>query len=351
MTARLVIIGAGPAGLCAAGALRQRAHLAETVLVGRQASARSIDRAGRTVILADGRHLAYDRLLLATGTRPRPLPFTSPNIAVLRRRADGPRLAQAAGPGQPVAVLGGSLAGLEAAAAARGRGCPVTLLEPAGQLMADRLPAAVAARLAALHRRHGVDVRLGAVVAAIEGGTIRLAGGGRVEAALILAASGEAPETALAEAAGLAVRDGIITDAYCRTSDPAIFAAGGCARQFNPFAGFEMRARSPQDALDQAAAAARNMAAPEAAAAHAPCPWTGSAQFGLDLQICGAGRPEDELVWRGDTIAWQRRAGRLTGAIGLDAGPDMDAVRQVVARNQLPDWDRLADSGMPPASL
>jgi len=264
------------------------------------ARASGIDPGGKTVTV-EGERLAYDQLVLTTGSRPRHLPAAIggdlEGVHVVRTLADVDRMAPDLEHGH-VLVVGGGYIGLEAAAVAAGKGLRVTLIE-----MADRILQRVAARVTsdyfrALHMAHGVEIREST-------GLERLTGTGRVSGAVlsdgtelavdaVIVGVGITPDTQLAEAAGLAVENGIRVDEFGRSSDPAIWAAGDCASF--PYKSGRLRLESVQNAIDQAEAVAANILGAEAP--YQPQPWFWSDQYDVKLQIAGLNTGYDHVVIR-----------------------------------------------------
>ncbi|MEF9603153.1 FAD-dependent oxidoreductase, partial [Paracoccus sp. PXZ] len=222
-------------------------------------------------------------------------------------------------------VIGGGYIGLEAAAVARKLGLEVTLVEAAPRILGRVAAPETADMIRALHRAHGVEIVEGTGIARITGDVaadgVELADGRRLPADLVICGIGIAPETALAEAAGLAIDNGIATDALGRSSDPAIWAAGDCASF--PAAGGRLRLESVGNAIDMAEAVAANMLG--ANAAYVPKPWFWSDQFDAKLQIAGLNLGYDRVVTRpadnGGSV-WYFRDGRL---IAVDALNDARA--------------------------
>ena len=200
----------------------------------------AIDRAARRVALADKSTVDYDVLVLATGSRAWVPPTEglltddgtlAPGAVAFRTLADCERIIAAAGPGRPVAVLGGGLLGLEAARGLAGRGCLVTVVHPVGHLMERQLDPAGGRVLAKTLESLGIEVRLGVLAARyLPGDGLKLDDGGLVPADLVVVSAGVQPETTLAGRAGLTVDRGILVDDSLRTNDPRVHAIGDCAR-------------------------------------------------------------------------------------------------------------------------
>ncbi len=261
----------------------------------------AIDREARQVVMGDER-LGYDQLVLTTGSAPRRLPAAIggdlDGVFTVRDLADVDAMAVSFADGATVLIVGGGYIGLEAAAVAASRGLKVVLVE-----MADRILQRVAAEQTSayfreLHTRHGVDIREGV-------GLDRLIGDGRVTAArltdgteldvdFVIVGVGIAPETKLAEAAGLEIDNGISTDTHGRTSDPHIWAAGDCASF--PYRDARLRLESVPNAIDMAECVAENML--QADKPYVPQPWFWSDQYDVKLQIAGLNTGYDNVITR-----------------------------------------------------
>ncbi|WP_435216556.1 NAD(P)/FAD-dependent oxidoreductase [Streptomyces sp. bgisy034] len=321
----------------------------------------ALDTSARTVSFGEGTgSLAYDRLLLATGGRPRRLPGTEdlPGVHTLRTAEDAAAIRDRLGPGRRLLVVGAGFLGAELAANARTLGTDVTVLEAAPLPLTRSLPPLLGRLYARIHRDQGVDLRTGIgvnrLVAAGDG--LRAVGtDGRLypikgPADTVVVAVGIQPNTELAAAAGIAVDDGIVVDEYCRTSAPAAFAAGDVANHPNPLLGHRVRLEHWQNAQHQGAAAARNMLGNEQPFTEVP--WVWSDQYGLNLQIAGLPDPGDDVVLRGDPdsnsfTALLLRDGVLSGAIGMDRGDDIRIARRLIQQRCRPDRDLLGDDERP----
>ena len=263
--------------------------------------ATAIDRAQK-IVVTDRAKVPYDALVLTLGATPRRLPAGVgghlPGVNVVRNIADIQIAKPMLLPGRRLVVIGGGYIGLEAAAVARKLGLHVTLVEAAPRILGRVAAAETADMIRALHHAHGVDIIEGTGIARITGTDkadgVELSDGRHLPADLIACGIGIAPETALAEAAGLALDNGIATDAQGRTSDPAIWAAGDCASFATP--GGRMRLESVGNAIDMAEAVAANILG--AAADYNPKPWFWSDQFDAKLQIAGLNAGYDQVVTR-----------------------------------------------------
>ena len=194
----------------------------------------AIDRQARRVLLADRSTVDYDVLVLATGSRPWIPPIdglTSPDVSAFRTVDDCARIVERARAGAPVVVLGGGLLGLEAARGLTGRGCAVTVLHPKTRLMERHLDPGAAAVLRRAMEGLGIDIRLGTEMRRhLPGRGVELSDGSVLPAELVVVSAGVRAEDGLADAAGLAVDNGILVDDQLRTGDPHIHAIGDCAR-------------------------------------------------------------------------------------------------------------------------
>jgi len=395
---RVVIVGAGACGGRAAEALREAGHEGAITLVGDEVhppyerpplskaavtgaepatpatlfgegrladlgvelvsgvAAAAIDRDGRTVVLADGRSLPYDRLLLATGARPRPLAVPGGDAAlVLRTVADAEMIRAGLARGGRVVIIGGGFIGLELAAGARAWGCDVTVIELAPTLMGRVVPAALADTMATRHAEAGVVLRCGVGIERIEVGAdgvrIVLTDGATVAADAVIAGVGALPNVELAERAGLAIDNGIAVDRHLRTSDPAVFAAGDCCSFPHPLYGdHRLRLEAWRNALDQADVVAGNVLGNGVPYERVPWFWTD--QYELSLHITGLPHTATTVVTRerADGVVLHfglDDGGRLVAASGVAEGTavakDIRLAELLIAARARPDRAALAD--------
>lgn len=386
--ARIVIIGAGQAGAQVCASLRADGHKGPVTLIGEEASppyqrpplskgflkgelsadrlwlrpltwyadngvdlmlsmrALRIDRAAREVVLEHGGRVAYDRLVLATGSRPRPVPFPGGDLAgvhELRSLEDVTRLRPAMVAGRRMVVIGGGYIGLEGAAVARQMDLQVTLVEAAPRLLARVAGPVLADFFAREHAAQGVDVRTGVGVAGIErageGLCVRLSGGEVLACDLVLVGIGIVPNEEIAREAGLACGPrpgcGITTDRDGRTSDPAVFACGDCASRPLVHAGRLGRLESVHNAIEQGklvAAAIMGQARPVE-----DVPWFWSDQYDLKLQIAGLGEGYDRETVRGDPASrsfavFYQRGGRVIAVDAVNEPTAFLAAKRMIAR-------------------
>ncbi|MDH3234767.1 MAG: FAD-dependent oxidoreductase [Alphaproteobacteria bacterium] len=392
----IVIVGAGHAGGRAAQAMRAAGFAGSVILIGEEAyepyerpplskellqtddglerarlhepawyqehdielltgqAATAIDTGAKTVTLVDGGTLSYDKLMLTTGARVRELPVSGadlPEVHYLRDYDDTQAIRARLTSDARVVVIGGGFIGLECAASARARGCAVTVLEAADRLMGRAVAPEIGEYFEELHRGHGVDLRLGARINSIDGygkvANVVLEDDDPVPADLVIIGIGIIPNVELAQAAGIACENGITVDAFGRTSDPHVWAAGDVANQPNAFLGRRLRLESYQNAQDQAMAVARNMVSDE------PVPyedtlWVWSDQYDVNLQMLGMPEGYDELVWRGDRAGgtftlFYLAGGKIVAVNTVNSGRDMGACKRLIATGKSFDPAQLAD--------
>src|SRR5579871_2410887 len=394
---RVVIIGAGQAGVQAAATLRaegyegaltvvgeeiyppyQRPPLSKAYLSGDFARERlflkpdsfyaetrcelrlgvtavRIDRAAKAVVLSDGRSLAYDRLLLTTGARVRKLPIPGAELQgvyYLRGIDDVDLLRPELKAGARLVVVGAGYIGLEVAAVAAKHGLQVTVLETAERVLVRAASPQLSGFYEKEHRAHGVIFRFGAMAQAFEG-TNRVEAvridGERVPADFVLVGVGVAPNCEIAQQAGIACDNGVVVDEYAATSDPDIFAAGDCTNHPG-FAGGRVRLESVQNAIDQAKHAALAMLSK--AEAYSEVPWFWSDQYDLKLQIAGLARAGDVTVMRGTPenrkfSVFHLRNGVVAAVEAVNAAPDYIVGRKLIAAGAIIAPERLADLSVP----
>lgn len=246
----------------------------------------------KTVDCAEGRSWPYSKLLITTGTRPRPLALPGDALAGvhhIRAIRDVERFREEFAPGARLVIIGGGYIGLEVAAKARKLGLVVTVLEAAPRVLARVVAEETATFLTSLHRDHGVVIRTGTSIARFLGSDrligVEIEGGEVLPADIALVAIGAVPNVELAEAAGIATGNGILVDASTRTNVPDIYAAGDVACFQSGLYDRALRLESVQNAIDQAKIAARAMLGQTPT--YDPVPWFWSDQFETKLQIAG----------------------------------------------------------------
>ena len=271
---------------------REAAHYADLGIRLVRGRAGALDADGRTVYLSDGYPLRFDGLIIATGVRPRRLPggHDLAGVHVLRDHPDVAALRGAFASAPAVVIVGGGFLGMEVAAAARGLGLDVTVIEPLAQPMIRQVGPVIGAEVARLHREHGVDLRTGIGVSGLEGdrGTVTgvaLTDGSVVPADCVLVSIGAVPATDWLRTSGLAIGDGVECDEFCRAA-PGIYAAGDVASWVNPRYQRRMRIEHRMNATEQGTAAAVNLLKGDVQP-FAPVPYFWSDQYNVKLQVHG----------------------------------------------------------------
>lgn len=317
-----------------------------------------IDRAAKQLHLADGSVIEYDKLVLATGGRARPIPAPGadrPNVFLLRTIADVQAIRARCSEGKRVTIVGGGFIGLEAAAVLVKHGLKVTVLEGLPRVLARVTCPEVSAFYERMHREAGVDLRTGVGVAAFEGEPevtrVRFADGGHVDTDLVIVGIGVVANTELAQAAGLEVDNGIVVDEHARTSDPDIYAAGDCTNHPSAFLGRRVRLESVQNAMEQARAAARNLFGKTEV--YQMVPWFWSDQYDLKLQMVGISTGYDRIVLRGDpatqrnfAVFYLDKAGHMIAADTVTRPQDFMFAKKLVAAKAVIDPAQLADEAV-----
>ena len=285
-----------------------------------------IDPEGRKLHAASGADYGFDRLLIATGAEPRRLDspgFDRDNVFMLRSLADARAIADCAKLGARAVVIGSSFIGLEAAAALRAREVEVDVVALERMPFANVLGEEIGAYFRDLHQSHGVRFHPGTTAARFDGRAVRLASGVVLEADFVLVGVGVRPKIALAEAAGLAVDQGVRVDRFLQTDAPGIYAAGDIASYPDPRGGGRLRIEHWVTALRQGQVAAANMLGAREAFESVPFFWT--EQYGVALRYTGHAAKWDEVriegdVAAGDFVARYFEAGELraAAAVGRD---------------------------------
>ena len=398
MYERIVIVGAGQAAVQAADTLRRRGFAGKLTLIGAEpwppyqrpplskkylAGALERERllirpAGyfadhsvtthfgrrvtdiapheRHVRLDDGVVVPFDALLLATGSHPRRLPVPGAELEgvhYLRTLEDADRIRARLVGGGRLLIVGGGYIGLEVAATARELGAEVTVLEMAERVLSRVTCPEVSAFYEAEHARRGVRIRCKEQVRALHGdgrtGRVRSVlteEGAEYPADVVLIGAGVAPADELARAAGLECENGVVTEAHCRTSHEAIYAAGDCASHLSRQYGRHLRLESVDNAFEQGTTAALNLMGNETL--HDKLPWFWSDQFDLKLVIVGVAQGYDAVVLRGSPAARSfsacyLRGGELIAIDTVNQPKDQMAARKLIAAHARPQLDRLAD--------
>jgi 3-phenylpropionate/trans-cinnamate dioxygenase ferredoxin reductase subunit len=310
--------------------------------------------------LDDRSTVAYDALLIATGSRPRPLAAPGADLEgvyFLRTIADAEQIRARFLSGRRLVIVGGGYIGLEVAATAREAGLEVTVLEMAERVMSRVVCSQLSAFYEAEHSRHGTRIlcnsKVRALVAAPGARHVRavLTEDGQEHAAdTVVVGCGVLPADELAVAAGLACENGIVVNDRCRTSDPVIYAAGDCTSHPSPHYQRRLRLESVDNAFEQGVSAALNLLGHETV--HDKVPWFWSDQYDLKLIIVGICQGYDSVVMRGDpaTRAFSvcyLRGGELIAIDTVNSPKDQMAARRLIAARARPNPDRLADHSVP----
>ena len=323
----------------------------------------TLDRMDRTVTLADGTALRYDKLLITTGSTPRRLTVPGaddPRVHYLRSVDDSDALKQMLQSADRVAVIGAGWIGLEVTAAARLAGVNATVMESLELPLLRVLGREVAQVFADLHREHGVDLRFGVQIQEIgahgEALDVRLADGAHIQADAVIVGIGISPNTQLAEAAGLEVDDGIVVDEHLQSSDPNVYAAGDVAKAFHPLLGKRIRVEHWANALNQPKVAAQSMLGQDAVYDRVPYFFTD--QYDLGMEYAGYAGPGDydQVVFRGDEerrefIAFWLADRRVVAGMNVNVWDVIDQIQDLVRSGRQVDVAKLADPDVPLSDL
>ncbi|OKK20206.1 oxidoreductase [Streptomyces sp. CB02488] len=394
---RVVVVGAGMAGVQTAVALREqgftgaltligaephqpydRPPLSKAVLLGKaEESAFDIDfetlgielRLGREVTgLRAADHeldtskgpVPYDVLVIATGAEPVVLPGSEgvPGVHLLRTLDDAARLRPVLDARHTVVVVGAGWIGAEFATAARSAGCEVTVVEAAEHPLAGALPTEVAAPMAAWYAESGATLLTGARVAGVEQGRVLLADGRSLPADAVVVGIGARPATGWLAGSGVALGpDGSVTaDAALRTSLPDVYAVGDCASFPSARYGARLLVHHWDNALQGPRTAAAHIvgASPDGAEppAYDPVPYFWSEQFGRFVQYAGHHEGADTLLWRGDpagpawSVCWLRD-GVLAAVLSVGRPRDLIQGRKLIEAGKPLDEGLAGDASVP----
>lgn len=388
---RVVIAGAGLAGLRAAEELRARGYSGGVTMIGAErrppydrppltkkfmtgeiddTSLRAdmtvlgVDlRLGETAIgLRDGvlgtdqAEYAFDELVVATGATPVRLPGPGPQ-RVLRTFDHAAALRSALRPGLKLAVVGAGWIGAELATSAAKKGCEVTVLEAAPAPLAGALGAEAGSRTVPWYSAAGVDLRLGQPVESVERGGIALPDGGWLAADEVVTAVGVRPEVGWLAGSGVLLENGVAVDERLRASVPGVFAAGDCAAFWSRRFGGRIRVEHWDSAIHAPEVVAANILG--GSDRYDPVPYFWSEQFGRMVQYCGHHSRTDKLVWRGDTegrdwtACWLAEGSpggtgeRLAAVLAVARPRDLLQGRRLIASGAPVDLGRLADPAVP----
>ncbi|MEW2399131.1 FAD-dependent oxidoreductase [Streptomyces sp. NPDC046862] len=389
---RVVVVGAGMAGVQTAVVLREqgfagpvtligaephqpydRPPLSKAVLLGKaEGSAFDVDfealgielQLGREVLgVRPGDHeldtatgpVPYDVLVLATGAEPVRLPGAEgvPGVHLLRTLDDAERLRPVLARQHDVVVVGAGWIGAEFATAAREAGCAVTVVEAADRPLAGALPAEVAAPMAAWYADSGAVLRTRARVERVEDGTVVLDDGSRVRAGAVVVGIGARPATVWLRDSGieLGAYGEVVADDHLRTSAPDVYAVGDCASFPSGRYGERLLVHHWDNALQGPRTVAADIVG-ETPAPYDPVPYFWSEQFGRFVQYVGHHAPADTTVWRGDptgaawSVCWLRE-GRLVALLAVGRPRDLAQGRRLIEAGTAMDPELLADPSRP----
>jgi NADPH-dependent 2,4-dienoyl-CoA reductase/sulfur reductase-like enzyme len=378
---RIVVAGAGLAGLRTAEELRTRGYEGPVVLIGAEdrppydrpplskklmtgelddtslradLDALELDvRLGENatalepgLLRTDKSSYEFGALVVATGAVPVRLPGPG-RQHVLRTTDDALAIRAGLIPGTALCIVGAGWIGAELATAARHRGCRVTVLEAAGTPLAAAIGAEVGEQTTGWYAEAGADLRLGQKVASIEDGGVALADGEWLAADMVVTAIGVRPEVSWLDGSGVSLENGIAVDGELRTSMPGVFAAGDCASFWSARFGRRLRFEHWDVALHQPEVVAANLLG--GSESYDPVPYFWSEQFGRMVQYVGWHGEADRLVWRGDPAAGRKWAagwlvgGRLTAMLTVSLPRDLLQARRLIDAGATVDAARLAD--------
>ena len=400
---RFVIVGASLAGAKAAETLRQEGFDGEVVLIGEEPvrpyerpplskgylqgatdqekvfvhdagfygandidlrlsrRVEKIDPADHHVVLSSGERIGFDSCLIATGAAPRRLKVAGSDLEgvyYLRDLADADRLRAAITDASKVVVIGAGWIGCEVAASARQLNAEVTMVEAASVPLARVLGEELGRFYADVHAQHGVEMHLGVGIDSLAGmgkvEEVRLANGERIACEAVVVGVGVAPRAELGESAGLKMDNGILTDEYLATSNPAVYAAGDVANAWHPTFGRRIRLEHWSSALNQGPAAARNMLGK--AVPYTKVPYFFSDQYDIGMEYSGYAGEWDQVVYRGDPaggefIAFWMHEGLVAAGMNVNVWDVADHIAALVTAQVRIDPAQLADPEVELAAL
>jgi 3-phenylpropionate/trans-cinnamate dioxygenase ferredoxin reductase subunit len=321
----------------------------------------AIDPEASEVRTADGNAIAFDRLLIATGAEPRHLDLPGAEldgVVYLRTLEDSEALGKRLGEGTKLVVVGAGWIGSEVAASARQKGCDVTMIAPEQVPLERVLGDEIGKVYGDVHREHGVRFLNGTGVEAFKGDdrveAVVTDSGEEIEADLVVVGAGVIPRTALAEAAGLEIENGILVDAGLQTSRPGIFAAGDVANAWHPTYERRVRVEHWANARRQGAAAAKAMLGRDVS--YDEIPYFFSDQYDLGMEYVGYVDRSDSLVIRGSVeqrefIAFWLEDGRITAGMNVNIWDVSETIAELIRSGAEVDEARLRDSEVPIGSL
>jgi 3-phenylpropionate/trans-cinnamate dioxygenase ferredoxin reductase subunit len=398
MTDALVIVGASLAGGTAAATLREEGFDGRVILVGEESSppyerpplskeylrgevpfadalvrpedfytsndvethfgvrATRVDANEKTVELSGGDRIAYDKVLITTGSRNRRFPIPGldlEGIYDLRTIEDCDRIKKEIVPGRRAAVVGMGFIGSEIASSLRQMGVEVVAVEGGRFPLAKVLGEGIGRIMEHIHRDHGVEMVFEDRVSGFEGNghveRIVTQGGRRIDCDFAVVGVGVEPVTDVVAGSGIDIDNGILVDEYCRTNVDGVFAAGDVTNHYHPVFRQRMRVEHWHNALNQGAVAARNMMG--RASVYDEIHWFWSDQYDHNLQYAGFHRDWDELVVRGslearDFIGFYVKDGIVVAAVGMNRGRDVRRAMPLIRQRAVADPSQLADDDL-----
>ncbi len=313
----------------------------------------AVDRGGKTARTAGGGQLAFDKLVFATGARPRQLDLPGADLTgvhYLRTIADVTGIRQQLKAGAQLVIVGAGYIGLEVAAVAAQLGADVTVIEMERRVMSRVVSPQISEFYQCEHHAQGVKLMLSTRIAGFSGDgqvtSVDLSNGDQVAADLVVIGIGVVPNTELASDAGLEVENGIVVDDHCRTSDFDLFAVGDCTHHPNDILGIRVRLESVHNALEQAKTAASNICGEDAS--YAQVPWFWSDQYDLKLQIAGLSQGYDHTIVRGNPdnrsfSCLYLRDGQLIAVDAVNSPKEFMQSKALIAAHAVIDPDLLAN--------
>lgn len=312
-----------------------------------------IDRLLQNVELSNGKHLRYDKLLLATGATPRTVESDDNSVLVMRTMAEAEQIYAKTKQAKSAVIIGAGLIGLELASELCTKGINVTVVEMTDRAMARAVPTETATIIVNRHKKEGVAFKFNVKITEIKNGEVTLNDGTKLPSDLTVAAIGVTPNVKLAKDANLICDNGICVSSTLQTNDPNILAAGDCANFDHPHYG-KIRQETWRNAQEQGNYAALCMLSNPPVFAHVP--WFWSDQYDLGLQVAGRANENDIATIRdlddscGDDATltfYTSRSGQLTAAIGLGKGnkvaKDIRLAEMLIAKHKAPSLSDLAD--------
>ena len=316
-----------------------------------------INRSSNVVQTAEGDSVDYDQLVIATGSRPRPMPVAGidlPGVHYLRSINDVNRIRNDMKNSRRLVIIGAGYIGLEVAAVAVQSGLDVTVVEMEDRVMRRVVSAQLSEYYQDVHESHGVRFRLSTATCGFSGDTqlesVVLDSGDEIAADIAIIGIGVIPNVELAAECELETDNGIVVDDHCRTSDANIYAIGDCTMHPNEVLGRKLRLESVHNALEQARTAAANLCGENIN--YAQVPWFWSDQYDLKLQIAGISQGFDQCIIRGDVkkhsfACLYLRKGELIAVDAVNRPKDFVQSKALIARHLIIDPDQLANADVP----